>query len=390
MDIGHTKEQSFGLKDLAEGYLKAEDYDVIRHGRHLLRGTRQGIAEATDFIFVWVPDRQELSNFRTSERPYISEFERIDSQYPASKKFMLVESREGLSQDFVRMAKRYYGVEIRVPIQFFDTIFKWDESDAPSAASDLHKRGNSRLRSRVRQPFTIAGEKNPDGDLLETLLTRLRGRNSGKSIHIVVGPAGIGKTYLSESLFARLYASFIDDKREQRTLWMRPLPLLPEHMQSSSGPTVRALLDSFLLTEFARPLNRSVFEWQLANQLGVWLIDGLDEIISTDPGFFDYLLDLMTTEPDFKALPTIVICVRDSLFATNTELKEFCEENDDYVQVYELDKWGTSSIRQYASTTLKEGAAEFLTVLQSRESLRELPLLLTTANFWWSSSERVD
>ena len=234
------------LTELAEGYLRAEGYDVIRLGRNLLRGTRQGIAEATDFIFVWVPTNQDLLSFRSLERPYLSDFEKVDSQYPASKKFMLVPTRGGLSQDFVRTSRTWYNVEIRVPVQFFDTIFKWDESDAPSAANDLHKRGNDRLRTRTPQPFTTSGTDDPANDLLETLLTKLRSRASGKPIHVVVGPAGIGKTYLSESLFSRLYSSFIEDKRNQNTAWMRPLPLLPEYIQSSSAPTVQALLDAFL------------------------------------------------------------------------------------------------------------------------------------------------
>ena len=43
---------------------------------------------------------------------------------------MLVPSLEGLSQDFRQTARRWYNVEIRVAIQFFDIIFKWEESDA--------------------------------------------------------------------------------------------------------------------------------------------------------------------------------------------------------------------------------------------------------------------
>ena len=201
---------------------------------------------------------------------------------------------------------------------------------------------------------------------------RLRPGLSGKRIHIVVGPAGIGKTYLSESLFTRLYSSFQEDKRNQRTLWMRPLPLLPEYIQPSSASTVRALLDTFLGTEFARPLSPAVFEWLLINQQGTWLIDGLDEIISSDPEFFDYLLHLLTLSPDFQALPTIVICVRDSLFATNTDLREFCEDYDDYIQVYKLSKWENASIRRFATSALQERTDEYPTILRARDSLSEL------------------
>lgn len=361
------------LASLAEGYLEAEGYDVIRRGKDLLRGTKQGIAEATDLIFVWVPDAKDLPNFRSLERPYLSRFKEIDKQYPTAQKVMLVPSREGLSQEFTRGAKSWHNVDVRVPVQFFDTAFKWDESDeAPSAANDLRKRGDQRLRVRTPQPFTYVSSGESGDDLLGTLFGKLRSRSLDKNIQVIVGPAGIGKTYLSESLFARLHSSFIEDKRSQLTVWSRPLPLLPEYMQSSTSPTIQALLDAFLRTEFARPLSPPVFEWMLANQLGAWLIDGLDEVIARDPDFFDYLLHLMTLSPEFEALPTIVICLRDSLFATNSALREFCEEYEDHIQVYELVKWKSPSKRQFASTVLGDRAGEFLTALRTHPSLDEL------------------
>jgi hypothetical protein len=54
---------------------------------------------------------------------------------------------------------------------------------------------------------------------------------------------------------------------------------------------VKALVNSFLESDSARPLDLEVFNWMLTNGTASWLIDGLDEVIAQDPGFFEYLLD---------------------------------------------------------------------------------------------------
>jgi len=64
----------------------------------------------------------------------------------------------------------------------------------------------------------------------------------------------------------------------------------------------------------------------LTNGTATWLVDGLDEVIAHDPGFFDYLLDLITL-PGQTTLPSVVVCIRDSLLATNDDLREFCDSN---------------------------------------------------------------
>ena len=360
------------LASLAEGYLKAEGYEVNRRPKDLLHGTKQGIAEAKDHVFVWVPDPNDLENFSSLERPYLDRFEEIDKQHHGAPKFMLVPSREGLSQEFTRGAIRWHNVQIRVPVQFFDTNFKWDRSpDASTAASELRKRGERPIRTRIPQPFIIRSEDQSGVDLLDTLLKNVQSDTQGKNIHIIAGPAGIGKTYLSESLFAQLYASFIQDKNSQRLVWRRPLPILPGHLRFANGPNIGSILDAFLNTEFSRPLTRQAFEWMLGNQFGVWIIDGLDEVIARDPKFFEYLEDLQTN-PGFEEPPTILICLRDSLMATNTELHEFCEAYDEYIQIYELVKWETRSKKRFADAVLQDRAKEFMSALQSHPPLDEL------------------
>ncbi|MEX2236248.1 MAG: pentapeptide repeat-containing protein [Dehalococcoidia bacterium] len=351
------------LKGLARGYLEAERYDVAEQSRDLLVGSRKGLGEDNEFIYVWVPTVGDRQSFRSREGFMLSQFKDINDLYPTAQKFMLVPNLEGLSTDFRSGARRWYNVKIRSTVQFFDTSFKWDDSpEATSVAKDVRDRGSSLLSQRVKQPFDSPTSE-AGNDLLETLLTRLRQSADlpSRPIHLVIGPAGIGKTFLFESLFSRLYDEFQVDKRRQQKA-RRPMPLMPEYLRLSDAPTVKALLRAYLDTDFSRPLDEAVFRWMLANGFGVWLLDGLDEVIAQDSTFFDYLLDLMTMP---GSAPPILICVRDSLLATSPELREFRDEYAGYIHTYELAPWGLGSRREYAISRLGASAEQFL------ESVRE-------------------
>ena len=293
---------------------------------------------------------------------------------------MLVPAYEGISQEFRSGAKRWHNVNIRVPIQFFDTPFKAEESvearEASSALSALRNRGEQVMRSRVPQPYSTRDGRLTGDDLLTEILERVRSPldHGGKSVQIIVGPAGIGKTVLFESVFARLLGDFLEDKAALRlTPRPRPLPLTPEYLRLSVAPTVKALVEAFLATDFAAPLSRGVFEWMITNGLGIWLLDGLDEVIARDPDFFDYLLELLTL-PGGTSPPNIIICVRDSLLATNDDINDFCEEYANTVEIYELAKWKLPSKRRFATMFLRERAKTegFLDLLQSNSGLDDL------------------
>jgi hypothetical protein len=166
-----------------------------------------------------------------------------------------------------------------VPIQFFDTPFKGEESpearEAASAVAALRSRGQERVR--VPQPYSVRNDTANGDDLLPAILERLESSfiSGQKSVHVIVGPAGMGKTVLFESLFARLYSNFLEDKRALRVSPRpRPLPLVPEYLRLSVAPTLKALVDAFLATDFAAPITRSVFEWMMVNGFGIWLLDG--------------------------------------------------------------------------------------------------------------------
>ena len=365
---------------LAQSYLEAEGWDVRTRGRDLLRGDRDSRHgdDEKDYVYVWVPANVGVS-FSRREGPYLRRFEEARVEHPTAEKFLLLPTLEGLSTEFRRGARRWYGVKILVPAQFFDSNFRWERDErAASATSALRERGADVARKRIAQPFRViqslgSDDDGPRPDLLDVLRAELRNPLSKKdrpTIHVVVGPAGMGKSVLFSSLYAHLYEDFQANKRAHE-LSARPFALLPEHLDDATAPTIGSLLDAYLRTELARPMGRDMFNWKLIHGLGVWLLDGLDEILERDEKFFDYLEDLMTM-PSGETLPSIVICVRDSLLETHRGLKAFCEGDcSSYVIVYQLEGWQQESKADFARMHLSSGTD----VTKFVESLAERPAL---------------
>ncbi len=364
---------------LAQGYLAAEGWDVKARGRDLLLGhrdSRRGDDEK-DYVYVWVP-ADTGHNFGSQERPYLRRFEEAKEVHPTAELVLLVPGLEGLSTDFRSGARRWYGVKTLVPAQFFDTDFRWErDRRTASATSELRKRGTETAQTRIGQPFHVVQSSVTNGDdrstdLLDVLHAGLRDPLSEPRVHIIVGHAGMGKSVLFDSLYAHLYDDFLADKRALYPS-ARPFALLPEHISDATAPTIGSLLDAYLRTEFAGPMDRDMFNWKLVHGLGIWLLDGLDEILERDVRFFDHLEDLMTM-PGGDRSPSIVICVRDSLFATHKGLKDFCEEYRSDVAVYQLDGWGETAKAAFARQQLRseDAARKFIAHLVDRPALDDL------------------
>ena len=360
------------LSDQVKSFLEAEGYTVSSR-RELFIGSRRTIAEETEYTYVWVPANYDRMTFTSREPTFLSRFEEAARSSPVASRFMVIPTLEGLSRQFVEGVLQWYRVNIRTPLQFFDTDFKWDVSrEAPSAAKDLREKGQKESKRRVEQPYTIDNTKESGGDLLETLriVTKTHGAQ-GRSVHIVVGPAGIGKSYLFDVLFSELHEDFIKHKTRGGPYAPRPFPLLPDHIPLADARTVRSILAAYLQTDFARPLSRETFEWLLVNEYAVWIIDGLDEAISQDPLFFDYLLHLLRL-PNAPAKPKILISLRDALLTSHEPLREFIEGYEKQVALYRLARWEMPSKERFANIALKHSAAEFIDILRSRPSLNEL------------------
>lgn len=365
------------LVELANGYLQTLGYNTAKQGRDLLVGNKISLAEERHTIFVWVPSLEPGQPFTSQESLYLSRFRKALTDYPRAQKFMLLTTTEGLSPGFRQRAKREYDVNIRVPIQFFDTPYKWDEAkETTSTARQLSNRGEAREKTRVPQPYNVISGEDTDrrDDILGTILGQIEARPRG-SVNFVIGPAGIGKSVFFEVLFYRLYSTFMKFK-QRSSVFPRPLPVLPEYIREATAPTLMSLVEGFLRTEFATPITLGTFEWMVTNGFGLWLLDGLDELVDRDPNFFNYLLELLTRPS--SGHPTIVLCLRDSLLSTNEGLRSFCDEFGRDINVYELSKWGTKSKRIFAKTRLKDVSEtnKFMSILQTRpevDSLASIP-----------------
>lgn len=360
------------LSDQVKSFLEAEGYTVSSR-RELFIGSRRTFAEETEYIYVWVPENYNPTTFTSREATFLSRFDEAARSNPITSRFMVVPTLEGLTRQFREGVLQWYRVNIRTPVQFFDTDFKWDMSrEAPSAAKELRDKGQKYSRKRVEQPYIIEDSQESGEDLLETLRKVSMNRGSqDKSVHIVIGPAGIGKSYLFDVLFAELHQAFIDYKTKGGIYAPRPFPLLPEHMPLADARTVRSILSAYLQTDFARPLSRETFEWLLVNEFAIWILDGLDEVISQDPLFFDYLLNVLTL-PNAPANPKILISVRDTLLTSHEPFREFLEEYKEQIAVYRLAKWEMPSKQRFAKIALGRSAAEFIDILRSRPSLNDL------------------
>src|SRR5262249_19738625 len=151
------------------------------------------------------------------------------------------------------------------------------------------------------------------------------------------GPAGVGKTALFEALFYELYEGF-REKKNRRIPASRPVPLLPEYLESSDARTIGSVLGAFLRRDFVRPLDARAFSWMLTHGWALWMLDGLDEVIGADPTFVETILEIIT-DPEASSIPRILICVRDSLLSTNDDLRDLTESYVDTVRTYRLNRW---------------------------------------------------
>lgn len=369
------------LFELAGGYLEAQGYRVAYRQRDFFHGRKPVPGQETHDYLVWVPRVGEPRSFRSQEGPYLSRFRGAAEAHPSATKVMLVDKLEGISPEFRSEATRYR-ITIRVPVEFFDTPFRAEDTAARgvrSIADKIRENAEKARLQRIPQPYTgRCGDSEQEGsDLLDALFRKVAveeriGTLRRPSVNLIVGPAGIGKSVLFDALFRQLYDRFLEYKR-QRRLFPRPLPIVPDHIKIATARNLKSLVESALRTDFALPIEFPAFQWMLTNGFAIWLLDGLDEIMARDPEFFDVIWELLT-KPEGTVPPTIILCVRDSLLVTSDNLREFCEELEDAITVYELSPWRISSKRAYAEKVLRprSEADRFIEVITARPELDEL------------------
>ena len=364
------------LIPLVRGYLESAGFKILEEYEDCVVADRLVFAEDRDTWIVWtIPTAQEITQYESTLRASVSE---LRSKYPHAKATVLSLSLSGFSRS-LRQELIDQRIRILVPIQFFDAAFKFEHAPrAASAIADI--RSTKILSQRVRQPYTVegvTGDESSGKDLLDTLCNELSTSNT-PTVRLVVGRAGIGKTFLSRAVFAQLYNSFMKTKAQQGSA-SRPIPLLPDHMKDLYTLRTELLIENFLRTDVASPVSRNTFEWLLVNGFTNWLLDGLDELFTGDPGFFDYLLELIT-RPGSRA--QIVIWSRDSLLTTSDAFMEFQElcAGSGLTRVYRLSQWELASKRHFAWLCLEnrhpsKGESDTLPVNRFLETVERSPSL---------------
>jgi len=369
------------LQGLVKGYLKAAKYNLLDERHGFVVADRLEWGAVRDTRLFWMPSVPTAEgDFARFEQDLLRECEARMPAYPGAKSFIIVRSRGGFSRNFHAELRRL-GVSMRVPVEFFDAPFRFEE--APGAASAIQSLREAESPSmRAPQPYRMLAGKEYHAqrrDLLPDLYRKFK-ETEQSSLYVVVGPAGGGKSVLFRTLFSSLYEHFLEEKRK-RNVCPRPIPLIPEYVKDAPALRTEQLIDSFLRTDVAAPVTHDAFKWMLLHGFATWLFDGLDELYAGDPDFFDSLLELLTA-PSSRA--NILICARHSLLRSCESFARFLEDfppsAEGPVRVYELDHWERTSKRALAWARLEgrpRKAAEDDTdkVSQFLHSLDESPAL---------------
>ena len=130
-----------GLLDLTRDFLTASNYDVDTKEHNLLVASRPGLGGDNEYRCVWVLTNQERQGKQQIflEEEYLGRFRGVQKspKYRGASLYLLTNSLEGLSADFLSTARRKIGVRVHVPAQFFDTDFKYESISRATASAIL-------------------------------------------------------------------------------------------------------------------------------------------------------------------------------------------------------------------------------------------------------------
>ncbi len=148
------------------------------------------------------------------------------------------------------------------------------------------------------------------------------------------------------SLFHKVYDEFHKQKRLHNS-FPRPLPMIAEHLRAAAGPSIKGLISEFMKTEFAGNPPDELFPWMIDNGQGFWMTDGLDEVITSDDEFMDFLLERFT-QPSSSSAPLMLMSLRDSLLESREQLHDFI--GTEGVHLINLLPWESQQKRSFAWT----------------------------------------
>ncbi len=375
-----------------EEFVQSEKIEIIQKSDNLIIGRTRHFGQLNHMLF-WVFPTLDLSSDESNllEIKLIGEFSLFTKQYPRSDKFLVSHSRE-YSKKFQESLKEFK-IEQRTENQFFDTSYKYQSDSGKTSVSLINRVADPKIVNlRIPQPYIetdLDGDEISRGDDLLPHLLNYRQFESPDlaTLNIIVGPAGAGKTYLFNALFYEMHNYFIK-KKNQREVFPRPIPLIPEYLKEGKIIRTDNLLQAFIDNEVATNLQLETFKWMVINNYSSWLFDGLDELYSEDDQFFYDILDMVD---QVRSKAQIFMFSRDSLLTSSRNFYEFLDtfmsaDSGVNIRLYKLTDWNNQTKRMYTWLRLfddipqKEAVdppevSQFLSFINRTESLKQISSL---------------
>lgn len=355
------------LKKLAEEFLKSLGYEEEKTGIEnaiiFSRPTGFGVDEKW-LIYFYEKGRKKEEDLRKE----LSTLNKRYSSIPENRRFLL--STEPLG----KVEVKEYGFTYQVPVWFFDK--ELSKKKARTALKEIEKEARKYEEERIPQPYrhiSKNGKEEKGEDLLDDLLKELENVKN-PCLRVILAPAGYGKTVLMGSLYIKLYERFEAAKKSGK-LGMRPLLMLPGHMKGAKK--IDTLIDNFIKDEFDPGiLFRETFNFWVRYNFALWLLDGLEELLSEiSDEFFYEILDKYIGAPNSQN-PQIIITIRKPLLGSFPEIKNSIDEwIGNGIEVYELNEWKEPQWKTYFEKNLQISDGEkrkFLSELKSSQNLKEI------------------
>jgi len=303
------------LARMASEYFRLGGYNITRQTPAFFEAETADPDVSPARVFVWAGDTilaesQSLGSAERAEREarekaWLQRFSVEMRAAPGVLGYFLVPQRRGLSAQFISEATKALRGGVRVPIQFFDQEYRYDEGGKRAKASVAGAVFESTTKlKRVPQPFfrrsgLADSEKEAvQGDLVTYLTGWLAKAGEGPRFCLIDGSAGGGKTVAFNALAAYAYKAFVERKRRQGKedgadpgTAGRPVIFLPQHLRSTGEVGhIDDVLAAAADTDMGAPVTPERFRWLLANGFSLWMFDGLDEFYEGSEGFVDELV----------------------------------------------------------------------------------------------------
>ena len=361
------------LAQLARSYLEAGGLRIVREKPGLLHFNRRTDSGAKESVLVWswTEDRAPSRELSKSEHAAREAREAVLlkgiaaelRREPSATGYLLVESKVGLSQNFVVDASRLFGERggIRVPVQFFDTAYKIDRPDARRVRSALGNLIRNATPARIPQPFckrTSLGQASKSEicpDIVAHLAAELGRAPERPRLYFIDGAAGSGKSVAFSALATSLHEAFIAAKRASKEQ-PRPIVFLPEHLRGGKLGYVDDILAAVADTEVAELTTAEQFKWLLKTGRSIWMFDGLDEFYGASSDFLSFVEEALSAR---NSKAQFVICARDSLLMASPAVRKFIERRiarAHDVEILELEPWTNTTWKALAQAQFKRAA----------------------------------